>query len=114
MSTAAASSDSRSSSTGSFVFSRLGSLFGLLPLGVWTVNHLWDNLAAFNGAAAWEHQVTHYANPLSQALTLAVVLGPMLFHAAWGLRQIAKGRPNNFRYPNFDNLKFLLQRISAI
>jgi succinate dehydrogenase / fumarate reductase, cytochrome b subunit len=104
----------RSSSTRSFAFSRLGSLFGMLPLGVWTVNHLFDNLSALSGAERWERQVTEYANPVTQGLTLLVVFAPLLLHTLWGLRQMVKGRPNNLRYPNFQNLKFLLQRLSAI
>ncbi len=107
-------SQAATASTRSFLFSRLGSLFGLLPLGVWTVNHLLDNLAALNGGASWEAQVTGYSNPVIQGLTLLMVFGPLLLHALWGLVQTAKGRPNNLRYPNFQNLKFLLQRLSAI
>ncbi len=98
----------------SFLFSRAGSLFGLLPLGVWTVNHVFDNLAAFDGPESWEKRVTHYSDPFTHALTLFIVFAPLLIHLAWGLAQMAKGRPNNLRYPTFDNLKFLLQRISAV
>jgi len=37
---------------GKFLASRLGSLFSILPLGVWTVHHVWNNLAAFDGPQA--------------------------------------------------------------
>jgi len=93
---------------------RVGTLIAVAPLGVWTVAHLWNNLFAFVGADAWETRVTHYSSPLSQALTLVVVLGPLAYHAIWGLRRIAIGRPNNLTQRNYPNLKFLLQRVSAL
>lgn len=97
-----------------FVASRLGSLLAILPLGVWTVNHLWDNLAAFQGAEAWEGAVTGFRSPLSHVLTMVVVLGPLVVHTVWGMRRIAIYRPNNASWPTYGNLKFLLQRLSAI
>ena len=38
-----------SESTRAFAWTRLASLLSILPLGVWTANHLYDNLSAFFG-----------------------------------------------------------------
>jgi len=86
----------------------------MLPLGVWTVNHLWDNLAVFQGAEAWQKAVTHYPHPVAQVLTLTMVLLPLAIHTIWGIRRLFSFRPNNVRYPAFGNLKYLLQRLSAV
>ncbi|MFZ5470876.1 MAG: succinate dehydrogenase [Myxococcota bacterium] len=97
-----------------FLWARWGSVLSLVPLGVWTVNHLWDNLSAFRGAAAWERSVTEYAHPVSHALTLFLVLGPLFLHTVWGVQRVLSARPNNLAYPFFENLKYLLQRMAAV
>jgi succinate dehydrogenase / fumarate reductase cytochrome b subunit len=94
-------------------WARLGSLVSILPLGLWTVNHLWDNLAAFRGAEAWQEAVTEHPHPVAHFLTLALVLLPLILHAIWGVGRLFSFRPNIGAYPNFNNLKFLLQRVSA-
>jgi succinate dehydrogenase / fumarate reductase cytochrome b subunit len=98
----------------SFFRARLASLLGIAPLGVWTVVHLWHNLSAFQGADAWEKAVTEYPHPFAEALTGVVVLLPIVIHAAWGIGRMASSRPNNVRYGFYANLKYLLQRLSAI
>lgn len=97
-----------------FLSSRLGSLLAVAPLGVWTVNHVWNNLAAFQGAEAWQRAVTHHPHPIAHAITLTVVLGPLLMHTAWGIARLRSTKPNNGRYGYFANFRYLLQRISAV
>jgi len=43
-----------------------------------------------------------------------VVLLPLGIHAAWGIARLASSRPNNLRHGYYANLKYSLQRISAI
>jgi succinate dehydrogenase / fumarate reductase cytochrome b subunit len=102
------------SSTRPLLWARLGSLVSILPLGAWTVNHLWDNLSAFSGPREWERAVTEYPHGFAQALTLMVVLGPLLIHTAWGIQRLVSFRPNIRRYPTFGNLKYILQRVAAL
>ncbi len=98
----------------SFFRARLASALAVLPLGAWTVVHLWHNLSAFQGAEAWESAVTQYPHPFAQALTGIVVLLPLAIHAVWGIGRLFSSRPNNVRYAFYANLKYLLQRLSAI
>ncbi|MDI1444683.1 hypothetical protein [Polyangium sp. 6x1] len=97
-----------------FVSSRLGSLLAVAPLGVWTVNHVWDNLSAFQGAEAWQTSVTQHAHPVAHGITLLVVLLPLVIHTVWGLGRLKSTRPNNARYGYFANLRYILQRASAL
>ena len=98
----------------SFVRSRLGSILAVVPLGVWTVIHLWNNLAVFQGGKAWEVAVTDHGNPVSLWVTSVIVLLPLAIHTGWGLARLFTSRPNNPRYGFFANLKYLLQRLSAV
>ncbi|MBZ4332056.1 succinate dehydrogenase [Corallococcus coralloides] len=94
--------------------SRLGSFLAVVPLSIWVINHLWDNLSAFYGATAWEKSVTEYANPFAQAFTFIIVMLPLLIHTAWGLLRIFTMKPNNLAYNNYGNLKYIIQRVAGL
>lgn len=98
----------------SFLTRRLGSILAVLPLGVWTVIHLWDNLAVFSGSQAWQTEVTGYHHPYGELAISIIVLLPLLFHTVWGIGRLVSSRPNNTRYGWFDNLRYMLQRLAAI
>ena len=114
MSSAAASRTSDAARHANFIAERLGSALAILPLGVWTIVHLWNNLAVFEGGPAWQAAVTQYPHPFAEYITLAVVLMPLVWHIGWGLQRIGQTRPNYPRYGYFANLKYILQRLSAI
>ena len=97
-----------------FIADRLGSALAILPLGVWTMIHLGNNLTAFQGAAAWQAAVTEYPHPFAGAITLGIVLLPLLWHIVWGIGRIWQTRPNYPRYGYFANLKYILQRAAAL
>ncbi|MGH7438584.1 MAG: succinate dehydrogenase [Polyangiaceae bacterium] len=101
-------------SRGAFLRARLASALAIAPLGVWTVGHLWNNLAAFEGASAWQAAVTEYPHPVAEAVTGIIVLLPLAIHTVWGIGRIATSRPNNLRYAKYANLKYVLQRLSAL
>ena len=113
MSTAAADAAAPSKSS-SFFRTRLGSALAVLPLGVWTVIHLWNNLAAYRGAKAWQEAVTDYKHSTAQFLTGFLVLAPLLIHTIWGISRMRQTRANVGSYGYFSNWKFLLQRVSAL
>jgi len=101
-------------SRSSFIRARVASALAIFPLGVWTVFHLWHNLAAFEGPAAWQAAVTEYPHPVAEALTGVVVLLPIALHTVWGIGRLMTTRPNNVRYRFYGNLKYLLQRLAAL
>ena len=97
-----------------FISERLGSALAIVPLGVWTLNHLWNNLAAFQGAEAWQTAVTEYPHPIAEGITFAVVLLPLVWHTLWGLGRTFQTKPNYPRYGYFANLKFIIQRLAGL
>jgi succinate dehydrogenase / fumarate reductase, cytochrome b subunit len=115
MSTAAPSeSSAHTAGHGPFLRTRLGSLLAIAPLGVWTVIHLWNNLAVFQGAQAWEESVTSHQGPVGLAVTSFIVLAPLAIHTVWGIQRLRTSRPNYPRYGFFSNLKYILQRLAAV
>ena len=110
----AAAETSSSSNSSSFFRSRLGSALAVVPLGAWTVLHLWNNLAAFRGGKAWESAVTDHKHAAAELVGSFIVMAPLLIHTLWGLARMRSGRPNVASYSFFANWKFLLQRLSAL
>lgn len=98
---------------GSFLRARLASLLAIAPLGVWTVVHIWNNLAVYQGGLVWEQSV-HTKSPIATLVTSIVVLAPLVLHTIWGLGRLTNFRPNNGSYNYFNNLKYILQRASAV
>ena len=93
---------------------RLGSALAFVPLAVYTAWHLWENMSAWQGADSWEQHVASPRAPIAELAMSTVVLLPILLHAGWGLRRLFIMRSNLGSYPTFDNLNFILQRLSAI
>src|SRR5262245_14420578 len=90
-------------------------LFGLVPLGVYVFLHLWTNLYSLAGAEAFNAAVDRSrANPAFLFLEIFGLGVPLVVHTVLGLAEIRRGRPNNVRYGFLDNLRYLLQRVSAI
>jgi succinate dehydrogenase / fumarate reductase cytochrome b subunit len=96
-----------------FILSRLGSLFAFAPLGVWTLGHLWHQLAAYRSAGAWQLEVEHHDSEAGTFLTFAVVLLPLLWHTVWGIGRMFKSRPAVANH-GFSNIRYMVQRLSAI
>jgi len=114
MSAAAATDHPTQPSTRSFLRARLASLLAVVPLGVWTVGHLWNNLSAFKGGAAWQTDVTEYGHPIAFFASSLVALLPLVLHTIWGVGRLVSVQPNVVKYKFFGNLKYTLQRLSAI
>ena len=90
-------------------------LFGLVPLGVYVFLHLWTNLYSLAGADAFNAALERSrANPAFLFLEVFGLGIPLVVHTVLGFVEIGRGRPNNVRYGFLDNLRYLLQRVSAI
>ena len=115
MSMSAASDATRlSSRSGLFVRARLGSFLAVVPLAIWVTAHLWHNLSAFDGAERWQADVTEYASPLTFFVSSVVALLPLALHTVWGIARMTTMKPNVVRYGYFANVRYVLQRLSAI
>lgn len=116
-----------------YLFRRLHSLTGLVPIGLFLVGHLVTNSTILWGAAsdrAAEHVVppegasdvfvnrvgtfaeeVTFINGLPMLLLIEVTLwASIAFHAVLGVYYARTGRSNTDRYPHQDNWRYTLQR----
>ena len=99
-----------------FLARKLHSLLGLVPVGAFLAFHLWENSMSRKGAAFFnEHVVLGIEETLNyKLLAEAALVGAILAHAIYGLVIWWQGRTNVGRYPYANNVRYLLQRISAL
>jgi succinate dehydrogenase / fumarate reductase cytochrome b subunit len=98
-----------------FLIYRLFSLCGIVPVGAYLVVHLSTNALILDGPAAFQNAVyTIHGVPLLTLVEWTFIFIPILFHAAIGLVIVAGGLPNATTYPNASNVRYTLQRVTAI
>lgn len=94
---------------------QLLSLFGLAPLGVYVFFHLWTNMYSFYGPKAFDEALDRSRRAPGFLFLEIFGLGmPLLIHTVYGIIELRRARPNNLTYSTFDNLKYGLQRLSAV
>lgn len=98
-----------------FLLGRLHSLAGILPLGLFLLEHLYSNAVAMLGPQAYDKQVSTLQGipflPVAEVLLIAI---PLLYHAVYGIRLAMLAKNNPTRYSYAPNWMFVLQRISGI
>ena len=114
---AAADSTALQYGSRSFILRRLHSLSGVVPVGGFLVFHLFENLAALRGPAAYDAMVQDVNSLLPRpyffGLELFGILLPLAFHAFYGVYLAATGQPNVGRYAYGANWLYVLQRVSG-
>jgi succinate dehydrogenase/fumarate reductase cytochrome b subunit (b558 family) len=97
-----------------FVLRRLHSASGVVPLGVFLVEHLITNSRAVYGPESFTRAVGAIQRlPLLGAIEIVGILLPLAFHAIYGVIIATNGRPNVVRYPFVHNWLYLLQRATG-
>jgi len=95
-----------------FLFRRLHSLTGIVPVGLFVIMHLFTNFQLVTGD--FQHEV-NFIHSLPALLFVEVGLWAGIgFHATLGLLYTFTGKPNTHRYPHADNWRYTLQRITGI
>ncbi|MFB4166648.1 succinate dehydrogenase cytochrome b558 subunit [Virgibacillus sp. JSM 102003] len=98
-----------------FFYRRLHSLLGVIPIGIFLVQHLVVNHFAvygeesFNKAAGFMHDL-----PFRLVLEIFIIFLPILFHAILGVYIVFVTKNNTKRYGYFRNWMFYLQRVTGI
>lgn len=95
----------------------LGKAFSLLGLALsfYVVLHLYNNTTSLSGAEAFNaHVAKSRQTPFYVPMAILALWVPIFFHGIYGLFTLKDSRPNLLRFKYFENLKYVLQRLSGI
>ncbi len=99
----------------SFLWHKLHSLSGIVPIGAFLVEHIVSNYETVNGPLAYAQQVKLLNSlPLVRVLEWTFIFIPLAFHAIYGLFIAFRGRVNVNVYPWASNWMYVSQRITGI
>jgi len=98
-----------------FFYRRLHSLLGVIPIGVFLVQHLVVNHFAVYGEESFNKAAGFMGNlPFVLVLETVIIYLPILFHAILGVYIVFVARNNVKKYGFFRNWMFYLQRITGV
>lgn len=98
-----------------FFYRRLHSLLGVIPIGIFVIQHLLINHFAVYGEESFNKAASFMGDlPFVTILEIFVIYLPILFHAILGVYIVLVAKNNAGRYGYFRNWMFYLQRITGI
>lgn len=96
-----------------FLFRRLHSLTGIVPIGGFVCFHLFTNMQMLFGT--FQHEVNFIHNmPALLFMEIFVLWLPIAFHAVLGIIYTFSGKANASSYKYESNWRYTLQRITGI
>jgi succinate dehydrogenase / fumarate reductase cytochrome b subunit len=99
----------------SFLWRKLHSLLGIIPIGAFLLEHLLSNFEALKGPAAYGAQVKFLNSlPLVRVLEWVFIFLPILYHAGYGVYIWLRGKSNVVYYPWAGNWMYLAQRYTGL
>jgi len=98
-----------------FIFHRLHTLAGVVPVGLFLLVHLFVNSFAIHGAASFNRAAGFLESlPFLRIIEFFFILAPMTYHAIYGLYVALTSGYNARRFGWFRNFMFVLQRVTGV
>ncbi len=98
-----------------FWLRRLHSLSGILPIGVFLIEHMASNTFILAGPAAYNRQIEFLRSfPFVVFIEITFIGLPILYHALYGLYVWSTGKSNLAWYPYPKNFLYTLQRWTGL
>jgi succinate dehydrogenase / fumarate reductase cytochrome b subunit len=98
-----------------FVLRKLHQLSGIMPLGIFLLEHFYTNSKALTGAADFNNAVKDLQSiPYILFVEIGGIFIPLIYHAVYGLVITIEARPNNLNYPYPRNWFYLIQRVTGL
>ena len=98
-----------------FVLRKLHQLSGIMPLGIFVLEHFYTNSKALTGAADFNDAVKDLQSiPYILFVEIGGIFIPLIYHAVYGLVITMEARPNNLNYPYPRNWFYTIQRITGV
>ena len=99
----------------SFIWRKLHSLLGIIPIGAFFIEHLLSNFEALKGPAAYGAQVKFLNGlPLVRVLEWVFIFIPIIYHGLYGLYIWFRGKSNVVYYPWAGNWMYVAQRWTGL
>jgi succinate dehydrogenase / fumarate reductase cytochrome b subunit len=99
----------------SFIWRKLHSLLGIIPIGAFFLEHLLSNFEALKGPVAYGQQVKFLNSlPLVRVLEWVFIFLPILYHAIYGVYIWLRGKSNVVYYPWAGNWMYVAQRYTGL
>ena len=113
---AVATASSPTANHAEWVYKKIHSFVGIVPLGVYVVLHLSRNVSTLAGPEAFDTAVRNtWTHPINYLWTVLLVYIPLIFHAVYGLKLMLEYEKTNvFKHFNLDNLRYAFQRLSGL
>jgi succinate dehydrogenase / fumarate reductase, cytochrome b subunit len=97
-----------------YLLKKLHSLSGVVPVGVFLVEHLWTNAKALQGEGAFTQAVADIqALPYLPFIEIFGIFLPLAFHSFYGIVLAFAAKPNVRLYRYGRNWLYVLQRVSG-
>ena len=98
-----------------FILRKLHQLSGIMPLGIFLLEHFYTNSKALNGAASFNDAVKDLQSiPYILFVEIGGIFIPLIYHAVYGLVITMEARPNNLAYPYPRNWFYTIQRVTGL
>jgi succinate dehydrogenase / fumarate reductase cytochrome b subunit len=98
-----------------FILRKLHQFSGIMPLGLFLLEHFYTNSKALTGAADFNNAVKDLQSiPYILFVEIGGIFIPLIYHAVYGLVITMEARPNNLNYPYPRNWFYLIQRITGV
>lgn len=98
-----------------FVLRKLHQLSGIVPLGLFILEHFYTNSKALSGATEFNNAVKDLQSiPYILFVEIGGIFIPLIYHAVYGLVITVEARPNNLAYPYPRNWFYLIQRMTGV
>lgn len=98
-----------------FLFRRMHSLLGVVPVTLFLFFHLFTNASATVGEEAFNEKVEALGHlPFLTVIEFVFIFLPLLYHGVYGMYVAYTSGYNASRYGWFRNVMFTLQRISGV
>jgi succinate dehydrogenase / fumarate reductase cytochrome b subunit len=98
-----------------FLFRKLHQLTGIIPLGVFLLEHFYTNSKAMTGPGDFNNAVRDLQSiPYIIFVETLGIFVPLIYHAVYGIFITWEARPNNLAYPYPRNWFYTIQRLTGM
>jgi succinate dehydrogenase / fumarate reductase cytochrome b subunit len=98
-----------------FILRKLHQLSGIVPLGIFLLEHFYTNSKSLTGPQDFNNAVRDLQSiPYILFVEIGGIFIPLIYHAVYGMVITWEARPNNLHYPYPRNWFYLIQRLTGV